>query len=326
MNNDDRWRSFHMKKLMVSILMIMVVLSGCSVKKDNIDKVVENPKEDAEESHGPFIESEIKDIKILKDSVVLSADISMGPINTKYYFHAYQNGVPIEFSFDKDGDKRITQEITLTKEKNSYTFYMNARSFKKGDTVNFGYGVVVNPDYFPEIIEFTRFDIMKSNVSAICRDFNVDKDFIGNQSDKKILDNLEWTDMKVTDDKNIISSYALDTNEKILEQVVRNEPVNNLMVMLAKKGKLFKIFFVKDGLDANAIITFYIDHKPVMIKGDYVAGKLDYTNETFGMTSFELEIPQDVKEGNHTFYAMIFTNSNNRKHYENTEPRVLEVE
>ena len=62
---------------------------------------------------------------------------------------------------------------------------------------------------------------MKSNVSAICRDFNVDKDFIGNQSDKKILDNLEWTDMKVTDDKNIISSYALDTNEKILEQVVR---------------------------------------------------------------------------------------------------------
>ena len=62
---------------------------------------------------------------------------------------------------------------------------MNARSFKKGDTVNFGYGVVVNPDYFPEIIEFTRFDIMKSNVSAICRDFNVDKDFIGNQSDKK---------------------------------------------------------------------------------------------------------------------------------------------
>lgn len=315
-----------MKKIIVIVLFIMVVLSGCSVKKDNTDAVVENPKQDSEESHGPFIESEIKDIKILKDSVALSADISMGPTNTKYYFHVYQNGIPIEFSFDKGGDKKITQEITLTKEKNSYTFYMDAESFKKGDTVNFGFGIVLNPDYFPEIMEFTRFDIMKSNVSTICHDFKVDKDFIGNQADRKIFDNLEWTDLKVKDDKNIIKSYALDTNEKVLEQMVRNEPINDLMVMHAEKGKSFRIYFVKDGLDTNAIITFYIDHKPIMIKGDYVAGKLDYSNETFGLTSFELEIPQDLKEGNHTFYAVIFTNSDNRNHFENTDSRVLEIE
>lgn len=313
-----------MKKKCFIIICIFLLMNGCSIKKEDENLTL---PQDIDKTNNPYLMSSFNDINVFEDFVTLHVDLEMGPINTKYYFHAYQNGKPIKFSFDKDGDKKITQELTPTKERNSYTFYMKADSFKKGEKVNFGYGVILNPDYIPDIIEYTRYDITKTNVSAFYHDFNVDKSYNGNKDGINVFNNLKWIDLNVKDDKNLIAPFLLDSDKDVIEKVLHNEPVNDVKVLNAKKENSFKVYIAKEGLDTNGVITFYIDHKPIMIGKGYEAARLDFSSDNYSMTDFDLEIPKDITSGYHTFYAIILKDGNgDSSNFYSTPQRVLKIE
>ena len=313
-----------MKKTMVLLISLIFLIFGCSVKEDDHQN---EPPIDIPENAENYLQSTLKDIHIDTDYVELNVDMS-AVVGVEYTLFAYQDGLPVLFSLDSAENVALSQRITVEKEEENLKLYMKANSFEKGEQVNFGVGFVSNPNYIPEVIEFTRFDITKQAVSATSMDYQTDKAF-HNETTYQSLNNLKWETIHSDDVVDTIAPYMMDSDQDVLKKIVQKEQVNDLEVIHVKSNDLLQLFVMKKGKDTRkGYISFYIDHQPVKINGGYAAAYLDDQKDTFGMTSLEIELPKDVKPGYHTLYAIVFENQSSATLYDfyPTVQRILKVE
>lgn len=278
-------------------------MTGCSVKKEDVkDDLIDKAKEETN-NQGPFIVSEIQDMKIKNDNVVLHVKLEIEPINVNHKLYAFQDGAPVEFSLEEGQTPSFAQTIKPTNEKNQIALYMKTKNLKKGEKINLGYGIVINSDYLPEVSNYISFN--DTLIQAYGKDFIVDQDNQKQNINMKIMNSLKWISTGQKDEKNLMPFYLLDTDKKVFDDMFQGKSYNDAKVLKAEKGTILHISLSKNGLAPNGTISFYLNHRPLKIKGGYDAATLTYSNDDFGITDFDLEIPDDIEKGNYAFYAIV---------------------
>ena len=285
------------------LLSLVLIIGGCSVKKENVEDDVGNKIKDETNDQGPFLTSEIQNIEIKNDSVALHVNLEVGPTNVNHKLYAFQNGIPVEFSLEESQKPSFVQTIKPANEKNQITLYMKTKDFKKGEKINLGFGIVINADYLPEVSNFIMFN--DSMIQAYGKDFIADQDYQNQNIDTKVMNNLKWTSTGKKDEKNLMPSYLLDTDKKVFDDMFSGKSYNSGKVIQTKKGKTLHISLTKNGLAPNGTISFYLNHQPLKLVGGYDAAILTYPNDYYGIADFDLIIPDDIEKGNYAFYAII---------------------
>lgn len=186
---EKRRRGYIMRKIVISLLAVLTLV-GCSVKED----VVKEPEKEQESLNGPdgnYKSTDVKGFQVEGDIIKIDYTFDSTKGITFASF-AFQNGIAIPFSHTKDGEYRLSNNLVLPEENNSLSIYIKANSFKKGDEVKFGVGFLNNPDYLPEIEEYTRYNPLKQSISITAKAFVAEEDFISNVAAPKILKEVTW--------------------------------------------------------------------------------------------------------------------------------------
>lgn len=310
---------------------VSILITGCSVKNSEQIPPEQVDLREENDNNESYMEINYKDITVLKDSVALDYDfkISSASIQKEYSLIAFQDGIPIPFALEEDGDYALEQRVKFNQKDNSSRVYLKTKNFEKEESLELGLGFVSNPDYIPELMEFTRYDITTQSVTFLCGNFKSDISMISQISAPNILKKQNWEDTGVTDENNMIESYKVHENKGVLENMIREKTANDVNVIYQKRGENLHVYFMMDEKASKGTLTFYLDHEPLKINDEYDAVDLSYHGKGFGITEFQLTIPDDIEKGSHTFYAAIYNNEGKEKKYngfEITNQRVLEIE
>ena len=294
-----------MKKFIVCFLLAFIVL-GC-VNKDKPKELVDNKLEYQEELRGDdgnYRNFELHNLEISNNEISLHYVFDASPSNLTYSIHLLQNGVPIPFTFEKDGKYESTQFKKFSNEKNEGKVYLQPNSFKKGEKINFGMTFHNNPDYIPKIQEFTRYSFDKQFPSGLSYVLDTKKDY--ESSSSVLLENINWKKTGIKENPNFGEYYYENDSAEVLIGLIEGKAVNDANVMHLKKGKDLTINVLqKSREESSGIISFYVDHQLMKIEGKYDSAKLQYSDEGYGITTLHLEVPDNLKKGNYTFYASI---------------------
>lgn len=317
----------------MAFILVFTLLVGCTVNNNEVNNVENEISEDElRGDDGNYISFDYPNIEISDSYVKLNYEFNVYPIGVEYSLLAFQDGLPVPFSLNKDNDFKYAHRLTFDKEKNSSSIYIKANSFKKGDVVSFGMGFINNPDYIPEINEFTFYEISKQMPSISTVKFTVDSDYESDRKNPKILTEIEWQELEsdAIDNANI-RVYNEDWDISELQKIVNEEPHHPSKQFYLKSGDHYNTYLMRNGKTTGFdYVTFFIDHTPIKIKGGYDAAYLDYNVDKYIVANFELIFPDNLEKGNHTFYAVITDNINldntEYMNYTTTLQRVIVIE
>lgn len=295
-------------KQMIICLSLVFLLFGCSDKdkqEDPVGKQEDVQKEQAlRGDDGNYRELNLSELKVENKVVSLQYSFDAYPIGLTYAIHLLQNGEPIPFAFEKDGEYATTQIKTFKKETNKAQVYIHPHSFEKGDNINFGMTFHNNPDYIPELQEFTRYSIEQQFPTGMSYVLTAKTSFDGTES--LLLKDIKWEQTGAAENQNLGNLYYENDSAEVLKGLAQGKAVNDVNVMHVEKGKNLSISVMQKSVEGSSgIISFYIDHQLVKIEGKYDSASLQFSEEGYGITTFQLAVPDDIKKGNHTFYASI---------------------
>lgn len=294
-----------MRKFIMCFLLTFIFL-GCA-DKDIQKEPIENKQEYQEElvgDDGNYRNIELSNLDINNKAISLDYVFDAEPKNLTYAIHLLQDGVPIPFTFEKDGEYASTQFKSFAEEKNAGKVYIQPFSIKKGEKINFGMTFHNNPDYMPEIQEFTRYSFEQQFPSGMSYVLTAKASYDGEAS--LLLKDSKWKQTGVAENQNLGDSYYENDSADILKKLAEGKAVNDVNVMHLEKGKKLSISVMQKSTEGSSgIISFYIDHQLVKIEGKYDSASLHFSEEGYGITTFQLTVPEHLKEGNHTFYASI---------------------
>lgn len=320
-----------MKKLLV-LCAVACFLCACSTKDDpaiDVDSVNQEQQEEVE--HANYVSLNYTGIKVKTDYVQLDYEFQTIPYGKEAVLHVIQDGIPIEFALRPEGEYALTHRHTFPQENNKGSVYVRAKSLKEGQKLNIGMGFINNPDYMPEVSEYTRYDGTIQTVTFASKDLEADKTFSG-FTEPKIKQDIQWEVFDKDTNKSIIPAYFENNIKGTLYDLTDNKGINEANVMHLKKGETFKTYLLYSSIDAdpNTRVVFYVDHKPVKIEGKYDAAQLDFDQKGFGITELELNLSENIEKGKHIYYAVVFEEGRNKErnfyHFYKTDTRMIIIE
>lgn len=231
-----------MKKIIIC-LSLLLILFGC-VNNDKQKETHNKPEEVQEEQelrgdNGNYRKIKLSDLEVENNVVSLQCSFAAYPTGLTYAIHVLQNGVPIPFSFEKDGEYATMQFKTFENENNRAKVYIHPYSFKKDEKINFGMAFHNNPDYIPEIQEFTRYPMEQQFSSGLAYLLTAKISYKG--SEPLLLENLKWEQTGEVENPYLGSLYYENDSADVLKGLAKGNAVNDANVMHLEKGEELSI-------------------------------------------------------------------------------------
>ncbi len=285
---------------------ICCLFMGCTVKNNDKEENKEKSQRIEEvmpENGNSGMETDYGEIIIKDKYVELEYLYDPFPKGEETVVMAFQNGIPVPFAFQPDGEYKTVQRKTF-EERTESSIYIKAESFKKGDRVSFGMGYVMEPDYMPKIQEYTSY-IPHQFTATTSKEYTMKQDFVG-ETKKNVLKDVQWETYE-TDTSIGISSYVTENDDmEVLKEIMSGKPTNDVKVIQAKGKESIRIYYmIKASLEEGfqGRVTFFLDHQPLKINGEYDAFIISPPASGYMVAAFDVALPEGLEPGAHTFYS-----------------------
>ena len=320
-----------MKKIFIMVFLLFCTLTfllfGCAPQPSStpdsqeptIEDIISDSPDAEDVSYGMGIG--VSNMYVYDDYVKLDYSFEPFPKGKEWAILAFQNGTPVPFSFEENGDYSTSHRKIFDNDVES-SIYIQAQSFQKGESLNFAMGFIAEPDYIPPIQEYTRYNLHQFT-GSYAKNFVAEQDFNGTIT-RNILTDIEWElypDLPPSKPAGLINE---SDDISVLENLMHGEPANDTLQINAKGKDSFLTYYLMEADPENAFpgtITFYLDHIPLKINKIYDSAYVTPPETGFQMTSFEVMLPDNLEKGQHTFYTWLLGNEETGS--QRTEKRIL---
>lgn len=307
-------------RLLISLLCALTLV-GCATQKPPeqplgpVDIGEELNREDENYNH-----MGIKSVQLNEDSLQFQYNLSTLPKNREKLFHVRVNGILQPFTFEKNESYSYTQNKTVTEEDNVFTIYVKGSAIQKGEEITLTVSAYDNPDYIPKLIEavdgngivMADYGNGSYGYTSVDYTFTSDKHVKGNNhtfTEFKV-DKSTWTEIGPDYEEKDFREYEEYPDLDILQSIAEDysTPVFADQPIHVKQGGEFTTNIMMFGYEpTDGTITFYLDHLPIKVNGEFDAITADYKGGKHAYTPVTFQLPEDITPGKHTFYTVIST-------------------
>ncbi|KXU50930.1 MAG: hypothetical protein UFX20_07150 [Longibaculum muris] len=293
-------------KRMIVFALLLSLLVGCQkpVKEDK-------PEEKTEElfnTDGYSSTLGIQDIKVIDNLVELTILYERSPIGLDHMIMVTIDDQFVPFSFDKNGDFEYQKKMKIeTEQFKDNKFYVQTTGMKKNQTYNFSVIFIDNYNYVAENVDNPDYsDYRKSqNIAHTVRRFECSQDvkaLVSNKKGKKV----KWETVKNNSSSFQNNYYGYEDKNKLKQVFDGDLQVMKTPAIPLKKGEDLKwSFAIKSEYIKKGAIYFFVDNQFLTVDQDYGFGCLDYKGQEYGLSQFDIQLPNNIEKGKHTFYFLI---------------------
>lgn len=298
------------KRIIACSILSCFLFTACTVKEEGKKEPVQektanetNEDETSGEEQPGGMATDFGDVIVKDDYVELEYMYEPFPKGRETVVLAFQDGVPVPFAFESDGEYKTVQRRTF-EDKMESSIYIKAQSFKKGDKISFGMGYVMEPDYMPEIQETTSYSPHQFTAAA-SKTFTMTDDFSG-ETNKNVLKDVEWKSYDVDESKGR-GGYIMENDDmEVLNDIMAGKLINDLKVIQVSGEKTLRIYYMLKADQTSGFsgkVTFFLDHEPLKFNGDQDAFTITPPDHGYQVAVFDVTLPEGIKPGRHTFYS-----------------------